>query len=377
MIKWFVENGLGLYPPILERRLRRMRSGDGRVPVYGHRECSVSYMLSIIPRTDATLQQSTLFVRGYQRNSSRATGINFTAELDVDGGYVVRNVVDSRIVSFSCHDMTILYMFISTCGRTNVYYCEFSGCCSLRDPRIPVYEVELFETDGFYRMSKTPSYDLELRSINVKSKTRDHLHYNWTNAGLTRSVSLNSCTVEIEQQDYRLHGYYCIFCFKQLKDEDSLVFHVNHLHSNYRCLKTDRGLSIGGVNPGNADGRSLLYLSNRYRNRKSGAQKKTVWHCRGGDDGSVDNVFADGLAYLINKDIAKSKGLSPSSVALMRNWNILRLNRNDLADDVLKFVRQEKDNPHIIDFLFILYHKSVINPKELVRLLYELYMIIK
>lgn len=347
MIHWFVENSLGLFPPVLEHRLRRTPCGEC-VSAMHHPECAVSYIQSIVPRGDSVVDAGGLTVRGYQTDRTRTAGIRFSAALDSTLG--IADIRNTRITSFSCHAKTTLYLFICSSGRTSIYTCCFSGCSVLRDPRVPMHRLELFAPNGFHRVDKTPSCDLVLRSINLKGP----LHYNWT---LSRPSSSDAqpSAARICGQTYLLYHHSCVFCFRRFSSAASLAFHVNHIHLHYVC--TDLGMEETAP-----DIPSITqHFSRNYRCRKAGPLPP-LQHCT--NKHSFD--FTDTLAYLMNKNI------SDTHAGLMRRWNILRLGGNCLRADISAFIQQERADPSVLDFLLVLLHKSVLNPDEVVALIHSL-----
>ncbi|CAD24992.1 ZINC FINGER PROTEIN [Encephalitozoon cuniculi GB-M1] len=371
MIGWFVENSLGLFPPILERRLKRTEIGK-RTPAPSAKECSVSYMLSIVPRT-GTPSPATLIVKGYQWNGGVRAKINFSTALDAEDCYVVRDVRKTRMTTFSCHDKTVLYMFIvDASGKTCMYYTQFRGCHSLRDPKTPLYRVELFHKDGFYKIDEEPSHDLTLKSIDIRSRHQGLLHCYWGIQDAEVKQSKHPVNLEVEGEKYRIHGFCCIFCIREFESIGSLTSHINRMHFSYKCIQNGETLLFRKEEAGSLQaGKTLIYFSKRYTRKRLGV--RAVPTVGQEHESPVNGIWSiENLSNLINRDIRTNPGLSEHSLALMERWNVLRLHGNALGDDIVRFARQEKNNPSIVHFLLVLYHKSIVNPKEFIELIYSL-----
>jgi hypothetical protein len=393
MKKWFVENSLGLFPPVLERNLKGCERGIVR-PRVNYRECSVSYMMYIEPLRKLGWSPSTLVVRGYQVSRARATGVSFRTSLHVeDGRYTVGDVRETRMTCFSCHDNTILYIFIEGNGRMCVCHCQFNGCCALRDPRIPIYEMELFESDGFRRTGQRPVFMLHLKCINIKNKIQGPLHYSWAEPGIDRNNGKEPvCTIAFEAKEYDLHEYECIFCFRRYSCFEDLLFHLRHLHLNYilkwskrtgspsKRIEMERIEDDGDVAcEDKRAGSSFCYRSSNHRMCKADPVKiqKEMPRLACPDEKEFLHPadFLESLACLANRNIEKNTVLPQDSIALMKKWNRLRLAGDNVLDDIRRFVEQEHNNPCIIEFLFVLYHKCVINPHQMVELVTSLCMV--
>ncbi|ADM10974.1 uncharacterized protein Eint_011120 [Encephalitozoon intestinalis ATCC 50506] len=371
MINWLVENSLGLFPPVLLRHPRKMEK-ERKVFLNNTKECSVSYMVSIVPRVGKP-QPATLLVRGYHWNDGVRSGINFSSALEAGDCYSIREVQKTRMTNFSCHDKTVLYMFIVDMdGKASVYHAHFSGCHSLRDSKVPLYRIELFHEDGFYRMDREPSHDLVLKSINIKSKSKGLLHYYWGFSSDVGRRSKHVLNFEIEGEKYCVYGFCCVFCIKEFESIDSLVFHISRIHSGYECIQKEKSLYLKKSEAEAPEAsRTLTYLSRRYR-RKGLESRKDPTDQKTSESFAAGVWSIDTLSTLINRNIESESELPENSLALMKKWNTLTLHGNVFMDDIAKFVRQERKSPSVVDLLLVLYHKSVINPKELTELIYSL-----
>lgn len=371
MIDWLVENSLGLFPVVLERQLKRMEVGK-KGPAIATIECSVSYILSIVPRTRKP-EPEILLVRGYQWNNGIRSKINFSVDLDAESYYTIKDIQKTRMTNFSCHDKTVLYMFIINMdGKATMYYAQFSGCYSLRDPKVPLYRVELFHEDGFYRVDEDPSHDMILKSINIRSKRKGLLHYCWSNQNSLERQPRHSLVLETEGGRYNVHGFCCIFCIREFECIDSLMFHINYIHSGYKCIQNGRSLLLKRDFGSLQSRKALVYFSRRYK--RKGLKSETTQDISQRHEGPVNGIWSiENLSALINKGIRANSGLSEDALVLMEKWNVLRLHGGILIDDIARFARQEKGNPSIVNFLLVLYHKSIVNPKELTELIYSLF----
>ncbi|AFM97732.1 hypothetical protein EHEL_011090 [Encephalitozoon hellem ATCC 50504] len=371
MIDWLVENSLGLYPVALERQVERMDAGK-RNSEGVKKECSVSYILSIVPRAGKP-EPATLLVRGYQWNDGIGPRIDFSTDLDAKDYYEVKDIRETRMTNFSCHGRTVLYIFITNArGKTTMYYAQFSGCYSLRDPKVPLYRVELFHKDGFYRIDKDPSHDMILKSINIRSKHQGLLHYCWSGQGGLERQARPELGLEIEGERYTVYGFRCIFCIKQFKDISSLAFHISYIHSGYKCIQSEGSLLLRKDSDSLQSCRTLVYFSRKYKRKRLTPGK--VQDVSQRYEGSVNGIWSmESLLGLANKGVRASSALPENTLALMEKWNALRLHGGMFLDDVARFAKQERKNPSIVNFLLVLYHKSVVDPKELMELVYSLF----
>jgi hypothetical protein len=377
MKKWFVENSLGLYPPLLERSLKGSGRGAAR-PNISYRECSVSYMVSLTPLRKLQLAPGALIVRGYQASQTRTSSINFRTGLYVeDEKYVVEHVKKTRVINFSCYDNTILYIFIESSGKTCVYYSQFNGCCALRNPAIPIYELELFESDGFYRIGESPVFSLDLKCINIKSKLQGSLHYSWTEPEPGRSEPGKAvCSMAFEGKEYKLWAPECIFCFRRYSRVEDLLFHLNHLHLNYSFEWSTGAGPIGMEERMEEEEEKFFsYRSTGSRSRRASSMgprgRSLSLHRHEEKEFLSSSDFIEGLACMINKNIGNMM-LLPGQTGLMKKWNELRLRGNSVLSDIKYFAWQEHNDPYIVEFLFVLYHKCVINPRQMTELVASL-----
>lgn len=371
MMGWFVENSLGVCPPVLARPLKPTVTDSvaTHTAAYG---CSVSYILSIVPRAGGC-RPRTLIVRGYQWNDGIRSRVDFSVPLSGEDCYSIGDVRETRMTTFACHDRTILHMFIvDEQGETTMYYTQFSGCCSLRVPRVPLHRVELFHEDGFYRIDRTPSHDLVLNSLDIRSKHQGLLHHNWDDPGIPEEKSSHVLSLDMEGKRYRVYGFCCVFCIRKFESISSLVFHTSRIHPNYRSIYKHGTFFLTKAEAvSTRGGRTWGYFSKGYRRRGLVDVSKPA--IQQGDKGAVNGIWSiANLSSIVNGEVREQVHLSPQCIELMERWNDLRLHGNELMEDVARLIKEQRNNPLLVDFLLVLYHKSVLNHQQVMDFAYSL-----
>ncbi|KAH9412215.1 hypothetical protein HK407_01g01080 [Ordospora pajunii] len=396
MIGWIVENSLGMLPAVMERQMHgfplQCTDCSGNTSTMYHNcqnECSITYIQAISAKASVVHPTSRFIVRGYQWNRGITARICFETTAACNQTYFALDTNASRIAHFTCFDTTVLYMFMDNPEAPyRAFYCCFNGCSLLRNQHIRMHELVLFQDTYLYQLEDCSSYELIINHINIKSKhnSRCNIHYNWADFDSQEHMQPGECIIQpsLDKLAYIVHGCCCVFCFKKFQTIASLAFHINRIHSGYGCTVDNESSILTKTAVCSTDEhhiqkpyamhhKNIFYVSTGYK-RNRNLHRQNTGLCLA--EQNISNVCEhnnSALSHLLCKNINRTQNRDLN--ALMAKWNTLRIhqNTNTIMQDIEHIASHEKDNPETINFLLALYHKSIINPDELARLLYLLF----
>ncbi|KHN70458.1 hypothetical protein CWI42_011120 [Ordospora colligata] len=394
MIEWIVENSLGMLPVVMERHMHQYLSQSisysGNTSAL-HRncqnECSVTYIQAIYAKSSVIHPASKFIVRGYQWNRGITTRICFETALSHNQIYSTLDTNASKITHFTCFDTTVIYMLMVTPeAPLRTFYCCFNGCNLLKSQHIRIYELVLFQDTYLYQLEDCTSYEFVMKHINTKSRhsSQRNIHYNWTGINAQDHIKPEECIVQssLDGLKYTVHGCCCVFCFKRFQNIASLAFHINHIHSGYQCAIDNESSVLtktivhiteeSNVQVQNTKlHKNIFYVSKNYKRYRKQWKQSIDLDTLKNISSNICEHSQSTLSHLLCKNINLTQNQDLNN--LMTKWNTLRIHQNAIIQDMEFMINHEKDNPEIINFLIALYHKSIINPDELVRLLYLLF----
>ncbi|KAF7680919.1 hypothetical protein TCON_2463 [Astathelohania contejeani] len=377
MKRWFVENGVGHNMPFLERSLKNNLSVTHKQHITVN-ECSSMYILGLIPINDQLVTTPPkMIIYGYSYlNGHRINNISSTCTLTpTTKGYQVDDILTLRHVCFSCYEETVFYILLIFNKQVKYYYCEFSCCRLLRSEKVNMYEVKLFTPEVFLEIKKEPSFQLDIKIINLKCKKENSLHYNWVKFEEEEKKDI-ICTI-IYNEEYILNSFMCIFCFRKYDNQKELIFHINNIHANYKAISLNGKIKIN-LEIKKEESEIFFYIKSekkRYLNTSNKNTRKTLTRTYYEPEifESLNTKFRknDWLNYILNRKLEEIVDIPEEKVEFMKRWNAFIRSKSEppsrktIIKYVEEFVENEPTGKATFDFLTLLYKKCILSITEI------------
>ncbi|TBU12743.1 hypothetical protein CWI38_0182p0070 [Hamiltosporidium tvaerminnensis] len=386
MNMWFSENSMSVSTPFLERSLKKMENiCTEKKQTIKERECCAIFLMSLIPLKDSFKKYKNikLFVRGYQKNENyRMNNIEYAISAKFKGNeFIINEVSKTKQVSFSCYHETCMTIFIICNKIVKCFYCKYNGCKLVRGVPLLLYEVDLFVKNKFYQIASEPSFEIRVKTINLKAtNTNMPLHYNMNNE-IVEYVKKHNFTYKIDEFEFDMDEIKCVFCFRSYETLENLIFHINHFHLNYYAIQSQNCIIVTlSVDKTKYDVEFCFFSKNYKRKHTTRIFSRYCYEYFESETmeklGTKKNAIK-WWNYLSDKKIAELVDISPSKILLMQNWNNFISDKRIEAKEInyftciKEFVLKNEATEDILDFLYILAGKSVISLEELVSIVNE------
>lgn len=358
------------------------------------RLCSSAYILGIKSLDNSELPDS-LHIKGFQQNCYTRT--NFL-EMEIDFQEGINKQI-KRIITFSCLDITELNIIAKFKKDKKMYKCTFSGCNILRNPNLYFHKVKLFQENKFLKIKKDPSYLLEVKVLNYKSRNFDaNLHYNWSES-FNNQIS-SSCKINVENVDYELENIFCIFCFKQFTNLENLKFHINFMHFNFSAeiiISHPKNINEENKNIDSKDQILVIRRINKTISQKKRSKKKNIFanffikqkkripysikeeiSCIKSKNKILEfdykKIESDTKYFFCSKSLNEILGLKDRIREMMIKWNnFIFLNKNiENKFQICKnFVMKLKNRKNVFDFLNLMHQKGILMQSQVFEIIDE------
>lgn len=386
MDKFIVE--YSLCPPFLERRFKKTENTH-KYELLPKRLCCSIYIMGIKSLDESPVPKA-LTIKGFQENMHTRYN-NTEMQINFEDGV---NKEQKRIITFSCFDVTVLYIIAHGEFQKRFFYSEFFGCRTTRKSKIYLYELKLFAKNTFFKKKADPSYELEIKVLNHKSNNQDaNFHYNWTAA---RKYPLkNETQIDLLGSHYTLDFSQCVFCFKIYNNMENLSTHINIMHYNYKShienyTDKEKNLKIY-LRPNldknlstivSTDEEDDLFLDFSFRKKKKKAnlipkfKPSTVTSRLRTEEFDLDpeNNSVE-IRYFYARKMREIVDVEARLVDLMIQWNdFIQLEKikgrlPPILTLAKEFIELLDDKRNILDLLILLYEKGILLKTEIILIL--------